>query len=118
LHRDTEKFAERLIEVVKAQGRPNFRRTQLKSQRNSSRINVVERDLDTRPELNVGPRSPVAKPETKNSRTMKFQPLMLGRAKSDGKGAVRPLFPPRSVALSLFWRVILAGARRTIHPAS
>ena len=41
-----EKFAERLVEVIKAQRRADFGGTQFKSQRNGPDINVVERSLD------------------------------------------------------------------------
>ncbi len=64
-HRDVEKFAKRLIKVIKAQSRANFGGTQLESERNGSGINVVERGLDTCSPLNIITRNLVTKPKLK-----------------------------------------------------
>ena len=68
-----EKFAEWLVEIIKTQSWADFGRTQIKSQRNRSGVNVVERNLDCRPKLNVVVRSLVAKSKLKYRKDNKVQ---------------------------------------------
>ena len=66
-HRDVEKLAEWLVEIIKTQSRADFGRTQIKSQRNGSGVDIVERNLDG------FARSLVAKPELKDRKDDEVQ---------------------------------------------
>jgi len=72
-HRDVEKFAERLVEVTQTQRRANFGRTQFKSERSGSCIDIAKRSLDSWAKLNVVTRRPVAKAKVESRKDHEVQ---------------------------------------------